>query len=474
MATVINTFPDRRAELLGKGIGALVGNVIAARQKKKEEEERQKKVNEGIELMGRAARKEKAFFGPSITTGPTRKFREAGPGKGEVTARELQPKPGRVPTGADIAKKFGEAGVDDEFVIALAQGVEEEKAKAERESQQKLNLAAVLSVGGEDLTKAQMFDVIARAGLSAGGLPFEVTRTLINQIDSLAKVEGGDDLRDIPIFNADGPLGNLPVPERVHRLSQPAQDAWFKERGFEGFTTQPTARVPEGKLKASALKRLVDTGVIDQTQADKHAIGAIEVRGPDATGRVSITDTTTNKVTFRGGGDLTPATLSLIDRRVLAINDALLLLKRSDLSSVGIDQILKAEIGGIALQIPVIGSIAEALGLNPEEVNEIQADRSVFFSLLRPLAASFAVGGSRQNQGTKVQIELAKRMSNMVRFSSTPGGAEMSRIQLTEILTEIKNNLVAQRISRSSTPPNVTRVDWFFDENDEIQFKVLE
>ncbi|KKL05064.1 hypothetical protein LCGC14_2609800, partial [marine sediment metagenome] len=362
------------------------------------------------------------------------------------------------------------ARTDFEWARKLQQAVDEEREKHIREKMERVALRGVLENIGEGTTPKVLFNAITRADL-----PNDQRLDLLRQVPNL--ISGGeteDALRDIPIFNKDGPLGDLPVPESIHRLSQPAQDAWFKERGFEDLTTKPTAKAPVERLTADALKRLVETGIIDQTLADKQAAGFIDIAGPDATGRYAIIDKATNKVTFRGGGKLSKGTLDLIDRRVLAINDALLLLRRSDLSSVGIDQILKAEVGGIALQIPVIGSIAEALGLNPEEVNEIQADRSIFFSVLRPLAASFAVGGSRQNQGTKIQIELAKRMSNMIRFSSTPGGAEMSRNQLSDILTEIKNNLVAQRISENAIPPSVARVDWFFDENGEMQFRVLE
>ena len=473
MATVINTFPDKRGETLGKGLGSLIGSVLEARQKKQEEEEIRRKINKSIELMGRAQVGEKASFGPSVTTGPTKKFKAAGPGKGEVTSRELQPRPSRVPTGADVAKHLLEAGVEGEFVIALAKGMDEKRAETEQKEAQKVRLGAVLSLGGEGLTKAQMFDVIAVAAAEGEGLPFDITRALISQIDELAGVLGGEDLRDIPIFNSDGPLGNLPVPESVHNLSQPAQDKYFADRGFKGITTQPTAKVATEKLKGDALKRLVKTGIIDQTLADKQAAGFIDIAGPDSEGRFAIIDKSNNTVAFRGGGDLTPETLSLIDRRVLAINDALLLLNRADLSSVGIGKILKAEIGGVAIQIPVIGSIAEFLGLNPEEVAAIQADRSVFYAALRPLAASFAVGGSRQNQGTKVQIELAKRMLNMVRFADTPEGAAEARAELTDILTEIRNNLQAQRISRSSIPPNVAKARWFFDEEGELQFEML-
>jgi len=472
MATVINTFPDRRAELLGKGLGALVGSVIVARRKKKEEEERRKKLNQGLELLGRATRGEKAEFGPSITVGPTKKFKKAGPGKGEVTSQKLLPRPGRVPTGSDVAKPLVEAGVEDKFTLALAQGIDEEKAKSDKEKSQRVNLAAVLSLGGEGLTSEQLFDAISTALVVEEGLPFDVVRTLIGQVNELAGA-GGEKLRAINIFGPKGPLGTLDVPESVHRLSQSAQDAYFKSRGFEGITTQPTADVPQEALTKQALQALVDRGVIDEVQMEKHLAGLIRVRGPDQVGRNTIIDLSDGSITVVGGGLLTPATLGQIDERILAINDALLLFKRADLSNVGIAKILKAEIGGIALQVPILGAIAEALGLNPEEIAKIQGDRSVFFAVLDPLVQSFSPTGSRNNRASKVQIELAKRMSNMVRFASTPGGAEMSRNQLVDVLSEIRNNLVAQRISGNSLPINVPRVDWFIDDNDKLQFKML-
>ena len=50
MATVINTFPDRRAELLGKGLGALVGNVLEARRKREEDKRRKEALSRAADL----------------------------------------------------------------------------------------------------------------------------------------------------------------------------------------------------------------------------------------------------------------------------------------------------------------------------------------------------------------------------------------------------------------------------------------
>ena len=50
MATVINTFPDRRAALLGKGLGTLVGNVLEARRKKEEERKRKEALSRAADL----------------------------------------------------------------------------------------------------------------------------------------------------------------------------------------------------------------------------------------------------------------------------------------------------------------------------------------------------------------------------------------------------------------------------------------
>ena len=50
MATVINTFPDRRAELLGGGLGALVGNVLEARRKREEDKRRKEALSRAADL----------------------------------------------------------------------------------------------------------------------------------------------------------------------------------------------------------------------------------------------------------------------------------------------------------------------------------------------------------------------------------------------------------------------------------------
>ncbi|KKL28350.1 hypothetical protein LCGC14_2376030, partial [marine sediment metagenome] len=317
-----------------------------------------------------------------------------------------------------------------------------------------------------------LFDAISTALVVEEGLPFDVVRTLIGQVNQLAGA-GGEKLRAINIFGPEGPLGTMDVPESIHRISQPAQDAYLKDRGFKDITTQPTAELTKGNLKKGALEALRDRGIIDQDQVDKALAGQIAVRGPDPAGRSTIIDLTDNTSVTVGGGRLTATTIGQIDERILAINDSLLLFKRADLSSVGIDKILAAEIGGIALQVPVLGSIAQALGLNSEDIANIQADRSVFFAVLDPLVQSFSPTGTRFSKASKAQIELAKRMSNMIRFSSTPGGAEMSRTQIVDILTEIRNNLVAQKASGNSLPVSVSRVRWFTDKNDELQFELL-
>ena len=527
MATVINTFPDRRSELLGRGLGTLVGSVIEARRRKEREERERASLSKAADIIKDMARGvgtldesdvAEALFDANVnperivssiediakariakrqrledaTLALAKEGRvEAAAGRGELRREEISQRAvtsdiGRTKAreeraqegllgaeerkeGRDIeAEGRAEIRADFEYARVLQEAVNQEREDSILEKLERVALRGVLENVGNSTPK-ELFNAIARADL-----PNAQRLDLIKQIPNLATAgEPADDLRELPIFDSSGPLGKLPVPDSIHRLSQPDQDAWFKDKGFKGITTQPVRIKPEEGLKEEALQALVDKGIIDETQMEKDLAGLIKVRGPDPVGRVSIVDTSDNSVTIVGGELLTPTTLGQMDERILSINDALLLFRRADLSNVGIDKILQAEVGGIALQIPIVGAIAESLGLNPEDVAEIQADRSVFFAVLDPLVQSFSPTGTRFNRASKTQIELAKRISNMVRFSSTPGGAEMSRAQIVDILTDIRNNLVAQRISGSSAPVNVPRVKWFFDDDEELQFKML-
>ena len=121
----------------------------------------------------------------------------------------------------------------------------------------------------------------------------------------------------------------------------------------------------------------------------------------------------------------------------------------------------------------VIGAIGEALGLPEEEVARLQADSSGFFAILTPLASSFRPGGSRAGVGSDKQIELAERILNMTRFSSTEMGAEETRERLIKIIEALRNRLTAQRLSRDLNP-NVARIRYFFDENDDLQVEMLD
>ncbi|KKM77728.1 hypothetical protein LCGC14_1367110 [marine sediment metagenome] len=469
MATVINTFPDRRAELLGKGLGGLIGNVITARQKAREEERKKEALKNVANLIQQSMGGGRTQKIPLQERSSKALAGGKGPTKTAAKRLEAEPKTRKVPVqGSEIVSGLQEAGIEGKFAITLMQGIEAEKIKREEEEQQSAAIGNALKtavVGGAsrrdlvggiaenpDLTAAQKISLFGQLN---NFLPADEDETTI-------KVFGPDTDEATVVPVTKKVAGNLKLREA------------FIAKNFPGFsTTAPAAAPSEGRIKETGIKGLLAANLIDENMANKLRAGVLEARGPDAEGRVAIIDKSQipPHVNFIGGG-VSLRVLDLIDRRRLAIGETLTLLKSADTSSVGIVNILKREVGGIALQIPIVGAIVRAMGLEEEEVAKLQTDSSGFFAILTPLAISFRPGGSRAGAGTDAQIKLAERVLNMTRFSSMEAGAEQTKQSLISILEELRDTLTAQRLSRDLNPV-VHKVRYFFDDNGKLQAEIL-
>lgn len=469
MATVINTFPDRRAELLGKGLGSLIGNVITARQKAREEERKKEALKNVANLIQQAISGGRTQQIPLQERSSKALAGGKGPTKKAAKRLEAEPKTRKAPVqSSEIVSGLHEAGLEDQFAITLAQGIQEKKAKRQKEEQESAAIGTALQevISGGASRRDLISDIAENPNLTAAQ-----RIALFGQLNNLLPPD--EDETTIKIFGPDtDEATTVPVTKKVAGNLKLRED--FIAKNFPGFsTTAPAAGPSEGKIKERGIQGLQAANLIDENMANKLRAGVLEARGPDAEGRVAIIDKSQvpPHVNFIGGG-VSLRVLDIIDRRRMAIGETLLLLRSADTSSVGIVNILRREVGGIALQIPVVGAIIRALGLEEEEVAKLQTDSSGFFAILSPLANSFRPGGSRAGAGTDAQIKLAERVLNMTRFSSTEAGAEQTRQALIGILTDLRDTLTAQRLSRSLNPV-VHRVRYFFDEDGKLQAEVL-
>jgi len=470
MATVINTFPDKRGEALGKGLGSYIAQVMEARRKEEEKD----RLKETLRLFSESLqggtqtvtkdipREQRVRTSLELGGGPTNRAADVfGSLPSQIqTEKEI--------TGADVAISGLDAGLDHEFLLTLAKGIEENRLSRKKTARDKEGLNNVLTAAMQ--SGAKRADVLA--SMANSNLTPDKTISLIGLLNELVPDED-EDLEPIKLFHASDPSKSITV--QVPRLI--SQDLTLLEdyvaKHFKGFSAVPRAPL-KGEalptLKGQAVAAMLERREIDQHTADAINAGALIARGPDATGKIALIDQTRpGNVKFVGGGKLTTESLSRLDRRITATTNAIYMLGRADTSQVGLNKILAARIGGIAIQIPVIGTIANALGLNKEVVAEAQASQGEFTSIIIPLLQSFAPGGSQRNSATKQQIALADRMLNMTNFASTPAGAELSKRNLIEILKDVRASMVAQRITESFMPPDRVKFNYSIGEDGNIK-----
>lgn len=507
MVTVVNLKADQRASILGQKFGEAFSLMVQQRLEERKEQKKKDALKEALTIFSQGSQK-----GTVTEEVPEQERRSealkrgGGPTNKAAAIQETLPtQREREVSGEDISSILVDAGIDEKFAFTLSASLDEAKAAKKKEERQNAAMETALALASKKGATRQ--DIIA--SIASSDVDSDTKIKLLTNIDKFLTPDEEHDKETIKLFTPQGETvsvkvpqdisGNLakrqefvrrnfpgfsavpvpkpsetaekdfvielfrpdgqkvkvPVPKDISR-SQAARDA-YAQRYFPGYSAIPIAEPDDAdglSSKAETVQMLTDLGY-DEDTATKIATRAFRVSGPDPEGRIAITDLTTSQTMFKGGGDLTPSSLRILEQRLSSISDALYILKRADTSKAGITNILAGEVGGVAVQVPVLRTIASAMGLSDEQVAEIQVGRAGFFAALTPIAQSFVAGGSRSGVATKAQIDLAERILNMTRWASNAASAELARTQLIDILEDIQTRLTAQRISRSAIPPDV-------------------
>ena len=187
------------------------------------------------------------------------------------------------------------------------------------------------------------------------------------------------------------------------------------------------------------------------------AAGAVKIQIDPGTGRLFMVDVLTGETKILNPNVMTRDQLKRIDIRLDSIKNARLFLRRNlaNVNRVGIENIFTAEVGGIALQLPLIGSVLGFLGVDDRKIADIQAARAGFFASLEPTVGAIRAG-ARAGRGvaTNKQLAIAERIVNVTRLASTPAGARKATVQMLGILDEIEEDLKIHRASGLAVMPS--------------------
>ncbi len=511
MAVVINTFPDRRAGLAGKGLGSLVGGVLDARRKKEEERKRKEALSRAADLTKEIAQGSttvdesdvaEALFdagveGGKIVTsfeaiakariakrqraedeqrrqaaeirGEGRDVKKEGRGEARTKRTEGRAE-GRTLGTEQRSEARGIRGEEREeereesrFTRALKIAKAEEIKKGVDERLQNLEFGRILQEGGTgELDAGQMFNVIAGAEL-----PPELKFGLL---DRLAKGElvpelQVEDLVEITVFDkSSGRSVKMFVPADIAQASRTEQEKFFDEKGLD-VTTQPIAlqtgeeRILEEFTKSAGgeedpyVKKIIA----------KRKLGLVDIRA-DNQGNQIITDLASRKTSFVPSPIMDAVAARQVQFRISAIEDTLVALEKIDLTKVGLEDFLTAKLAGGAVTFPVlggvIGGVLDFFGLEPSEIAKAQAARAGFFATLAPIAKSIATeGGSRNLVSSPAAIDLAKDIVLITNPTTTPMAARIAVRNLKVTLTRLKLELEAQLTHRSMLRPTIIDVD---------------
>ena len=522
MATVVNTFPDRRAEILGKGLGGLVGNVIAARQRKEDDKKRREALSRAADLTKEIAQGSQAVdesdvaealfdagvdeskivtsFESIAAARIAKRQREedirreeaidlreqlqgiAGEQRGEARTKRTEVR-GEARTvrgeergeeralgaeargeGRDIRKEGrAEEREESKFARALKISRMEEIKKGVDERLLNLELGRVLQEGATgQLDAGEMFRVIAGAEVPPD-MKFKL-------LDRLSKGELGVELgigfEKIDVFDKDsGRKTTLSVPEDIAKGSRQEQDAYFEERGFN-VSTQPI------RVQA-AEERILDqmiaaAGGEDDPDAKRLVLnkkaGLIDIKA-DNQGNVVITSLVHETARFIPNPIMDAVAARQVQFKIASIEDALTSLENLDLTKVGLDDYITANWGGFATTAPfgvgwVAGHILDFLNLEPSEIAAAQAARASFFATLAPIAKSIATEeGERNAISSPAAIELAEDIVLITGITTTEMGARIAVERLKKTLQTIKVELMAQLQHRSMLRPRIIDVD---------------
>lgn len=477
MATIINTFADRRAELfgrgLGEGLGALVGNVIEARQKKREEEEKKEKLGLALDLMQRASDLEKAQFSTSKVGAQKLKRTQVRQG---IEAEELPQLKGRVPTGRDVGMAFSEAGIESEFAIKLAQGVNKAKKEQEKLNVEQEELRNVLSKAGG--SKELLFSAVA-----AAKLPSDIKLRLLPLIKDLAKEDPEDEeFIDITVYRLDnGQEAPWSIPKRFEGSSVAVIDKYLQDLGLE-VTSQPQLQTTgEERIRKDAIRTLGSTEDVEHIAAAKK-LGLVTV---DTTpeGDQIVTNLATRETSFISSPQMDKVAARKIQFRIAAIDETLAQLGVDPLTGrripgqgldleggLGLEGFLTAEVGGFISNIWLGDTLMDFMGIEPSEIARAQAARSGFFNVIVPFAEAISTGESSRNIITsKFGIGIAQEILLIRELSTTNAGAEQAINRIIKLFSGLRSIMEVQLRHGTMLRPKMLSVKWKQLDDNRIQ-----
>ena len=472
MARIVPTVRGQPQRNIGGSVGNLFGLLLGNKFARDRQQERQLAQAEQLERA--AALLNALETGGTVEgRGPTSVTPLTGTPAGERT-----PGPSSVPA---TTRALFEADIDP--LKALMLSLESSRLRSKEvqagEDQERINRedALIASQLMQDKSDRELLDVFLRTESGTlKGLPgfasalqatkpekSLATRTAEARALSRAKAEGraagtpsekAARVQTVTLTNDKGdtrkvniPAGTLNIEEYIGKTRPD-----LLAQGFG--LTQPRK---ETALEQRA--RFAEEVGVPPDMAKKIAAGIIELKFSEQTGRTVLVDKGTGKVQVLGLDVLTPDQIRNIDRRRSAVANALRILRRTDATEAGLENLITSELGGIGMQIPLVGGLLRVMGLTEAEVAEAQADRAGFFQTLVPIAESIqSEGGARRGIATRRQIDLAERIVNLTRLATTPEGAVRAKAQLIDLLEEVQVELIAWRRAGTVLPPEVITV----------------
>ncbi len=460
MATVINTFPDRRGGLIGLGLGSAAGSYVAsvmqARKKKREEEEQKRKLEVAFDLMGRAKDSEKAQFPTSSSSGSSGTSQSSPqPIRKGIDASRLSPTQGRVPSGQDVGIAFADAGLETKFALTLAQSIDDAKREREETLIQEKSLTDLLGKAG------QSEEVLFQA-LAAAKLPSDVKLGLIPKISDLAKVGAeGAEFIDIPAFQlSNGQEVKVKIPKRLEAATVEQKDAYLQNIIGVSVTTQPQLQTTATeRMRAHDLMILGGGEDVEHIMAAQSAGLVKQVVTPQ--GDVITTNLATQETSIYQSGAMDNNAKRQIQFRKAAIDETLIKLRSIDLEAgVGFYSWMKANIGGFVNNV-VGESFLDFMGVEPSEIARAQAARSGFFATLVPFASAIATEeGTRNIITSKHGINIAKEVLLIQKLSTTDKGAAEALSRLTEMFELLSKTFEIQLQQGTRLRPIFVNSKW--------------
>lgn len=519
MATVVNKFPDRRMEKLGAGLGGLIARVMAERDKIKQKEKEKAALSRAADLIRTVSAGEgeedesdlsEALFEAGVSSAENlamiklttqakiqteqrtedraqEVFDEnlentrvlQGEDREKLTQiakekRQLQTTVGAEQRGeaiteraegrrekADIRGEQRDATREANLLADTLKRVAREKHD-ERVDRRKVGMVIERVVkNSEGLTPGELFNTIATYA-GEGELPTETIFDLLEMIPDLASQDRPDNTEELQVFDlVSGRATTAHVPPEIMTASKKDQDDYFARLGFN-VTAQPLALQTGEEREILATIEAAGGGEWAERLVRMKRLGLIHLQTlPN--GDTVITDLQKKVSSYIINPKMDAQQQKQVAFRISSIEDALNALETIDVTKVGVDDWLAANLGGLAITAPLGGILAVALdflGLEPSEIVAAQAERAGYFATLAPFAQAIAPAeGERHAISSPAAIELAKEILLITKPGTTQGAAYIAVDRAKAMLLNLKVELMAQLQHKSNIRVRVINVD---------------